>query len=442
SGTAEEKFFAVCVGKGRLARVGNADEVQYREDEVDRPLRIGQWVVLEANMGEITRITEIADYVPTEVRNGVLFLDVKVEFREAPADCALQLARCSELSEEIFVPEKLDVSVFNMNEEYEMIITLATESEIGFYKYSTGCESRWKLHIPDCDEEDGFEEVQRPPRKRTDYGEGGLSGVVRRTGIVVGISASGKTHFVYTPEEPVGKDGRLYAGYGEPVELGDWIKFDVDAEEAQRIFVHKVKEQFDVLEYRKTDALLPTVVNNKKGSIELTLENFDLCHECRSVSVRGAPMIRHRELGLIADTEKVLKKYSNVCRLDIQIARTRQVSMHDTIWGVIHAKPHKPSNRSIAPKTAFPTAPPLKSIVAMPPVDGMHADDDNEEANGVEMPCNTSYAATARENAHAPLPAPVAALFNHQTPHTRKGRDAKRTPRSRRNHDNNNNNNN
>lgn len=32
---------------------------------------------------------------------------------------------------------------------------------------------------------------------------------------------------MYTPEEPVGMDGHITAGLGEPLELGDWIKFDV-----------------------------------------------------------------------------------------------------------------------------------------------------------------------------------------------------------------------
>ncbi|GMS96055.1 hypothetical protein PENTCL1PPCAC_18230 [Pristionchus entomophagus] len=52
-------------------------------------------------------------------------------------------------------------------------------------------------------------------------------------------------------------------------------------------------------------------------------------------------MIRHRELGFIADVQKYLSKFKIGSRLDIQIARTRHVSMHDTIWAVIHAKIHK-----------------------------------------------------------------------------------------------------
>lgn len=42
------------------------------------------------------------------------------------------------------------------------------------------------------------------------------------------------------------------------------------AEEAQRIFVRKEKGNFTVLDYYKTDALLPTTVNDDKGSIEVS----------------------------------------------------------------------------------------------------------------------------------------------------------------------------
>lgn len=41
------------------------------------------------------------------------------------------------------------------------------------------------------------------------------------------------------------------------------------AEEAQRIFLRKEKGNFTVLDYYKTDHLLPTTVNDNKGSIEV-----------------------------------------------------------------------------------------------------------------------------------------------------------------------------
>ncbi|KAF8371161.1 hypothetical protein PRIPAC_77590 [Pristionchus pacificus] len=332
-----ERFVAVYIGEKRLYRIGNADIVQYSDDEVDRPLRIGQWVMVSAELGEITKIMEIKDYVPTE-------LDVKIEFRRSPKNSELYLARCSDLSEDILVPESLDTSAFNLEEEYGMIITTATQSEMNVYKSETSGETRWKLFL---EQEEVFEEVQRPLKKCTINSKEDFSGVrffmivIRRTGIIVGVSTSGQTNYVYTPEEPVGMDGHITAGLGEPLELGDWIKFDVSAEEAQRIFLRKEKGNFTVLDYYKTDHLLPTTVNDNKGSIELLLENFNFSQECRSVSKKGASMIRHRELGLIADSGRYLDKFRIDSRLDIRIARTRQVKMHDTIWAVISVRPHK-----------------------------------------------------------------------------------------------------
>lgn len=94
--------------------------------------------MVSAELGEITKIMEIKDYVPTEVRDGSLCwssillllmtfscfqLDVKIEFRRSPKNSELYLARCSDLSEDILVPESLDTSAFNLEEEYGMIIT-------------------------------------------------------------------------------------------------------------------------------------------------------------------------------------------------------------------------------------------------------------------------------------------------------------------------------
>ncbi|GMS96056.1 hypothetical protein PENTCL1PPCAC_18231, partial [Pristionchus entomophagus] len=260
-----EKFVALCVGKGRLYRIGgNADEVQCTEDEVERPLRIGQWVMVRSTQDAITNILEVEDYVPTEVRNGLLFLDVKIKFLRSPEDYTLQLARCSELSEDIFVPDTMDPSVFDFDQEYGMIITVATDAEKAFYRSETGSEIRWKLFLG---VEETFQEVHKPPKppkKRVFNGEETESGVIRRAGIIVGVSGTGRTLFVFTPEEPVGMDGLLSTGLGETIHIGDWIKFDVDAEEAHSIFLNKEKMQFNVLDYRKIDPLLPTLVNDKK----------------------------------------------------------------------------------------------------------------------------------------------------------------------------------